>query len=148
MMDPNNRIEDLILITDRLVDILTRENDALNNHRNDELRGILDEKVTLSRVYETRMQVLADHPELLEDIDTDLRERLGALARQVDELVQENGKLLKIAISVSRRTVELIADAVRDATPSAGTYGAKGTTASGNLNADSKHVSFSLNQVL
>jgi len=147
-MESSNRIEDLILITERLVDVLERENDALNNHRNWELHEILDEKVTLSRVYETRMQVISEKPEILDDVDTDLRERLQKLGHHVNDLVEENGKLLKVAMTVSRRVVELIADAVREATPGPGIYGAKGTAASGSSIADSQRVAFSLDQIL
>jgi len=147
-MPSNNRIEDLILITGRLVDILERENDALSNRRNAELRDILDEKVTLSRVYESRMQVISEKPELLDDVDADLREKLQNLGQQVSTLIESNGRLLKVAMTVNRRVVELIAEAVREATPSAGTYGAKGTAASGTPGADKQHAAFSLNQVL
>ena len=147
-MPSNNRIEDLILITGRLVDILERENDALNNQQNAELRDILDEKVTLSRVYETRMQVISENPEILDDVDADLREKLHDLGQQVSTLIEANGKLLKVAMTVNQRVVELIAEAVHDATPSAGTYGANGASASGSPSADKQRVAFSLNQVL
>lgn len=147
-MEPDNRIQDLILITERLVDVLERENDALSNQRNSELRDILDEKVTLSRVYESRMQVISEKPEILESVDGELRDELRELGIKVNDLITENAKLLKIAMTVSRRVVELIAEAVRDASPSAGTYGAKGTTDSGIANAESKRPSFSLDQIL
>ncbi len=147
-MEPNNRIEDFILITERLIEILERENDALLNQQNGELRDILDDKVTLSRVYESRMKAISENPEILDDIDPDVRQNLRELGLHVNDLITENAKLLKTAITVSRRVVELIADAVRDAAPNAGTYGAKGTTESGVTNADSQRASFSLNQTL
>jgi len=147
-MPSNNRIEDLILITGRLIDVLERENDALNNQRNSDLRDILDEKVTLSRVYESRMQVISEKPELLDDVDTDLREKLQDLGQQVSTLIEANGRLLKVAMTVNRRVVELIAEAVHDATPSAGTYGATGASAVGGPGADKQRVAFSLDQVL
>jgi len=147
-MPSNNRIEDLILITGRLVDVLERENDALTNRRNADLRDILDEKVTLSRVYESRMQVISEKPEILDEVDTDLRGKLQDLGQQVSTLIETNGNLLKVAMTVNRRVVELIAEAVREATPSAGTYGSNGTAASGTPGADKQHAAFSLDQVL
>jgi len=147
-MPSNNRIEDLILITGRLIDVLERENDALNNQRNADLRDILDEKVTLSRVYESRMQVISEKPEILDEVDADLREKLQSLGQQVSTLIEANGRLLKVAMTVNRRVVELIAEAVHDATPSAGTYGATGASATGSLGADKQRVAFSLDQVL
>jgi len=147
-MASNNRIEDLILITGRLVDVLERENDALNNQRNADLREVLDEKVTLSRVYESRMQAILENPELLDEVDADLLERLQNLGTQVSTLIEENGKLLKVAMTINRRVVELIAEAMHEAAPSAGTYGANGTAASGSPNADKQRAAFSLDQIL
>jgi hypothetical protein len=147
-MEPNNKIEDLILITDRLVEILERENEALRNHQNADLREILDDKVTLSRVYESRMQAISEKPEILDGVDAEIRSRLRELGLKANELIAENGNLLRTAMTVSRRVVELIADSVREATPSAGTYGAKGTKESGSPSADSQRVAFSLDQTL
>ena len=147
-MDANNRIEDLILITGRLAELLERENEALVNRESAELHEVLDEKVTLSRVYETRMQALAERPELLDDVDAELREKLADLGKQVSDLIQQNGKLLKTAIDTNRRVVELVAEAVRGAAPSAGTYGAGGTTETSGHRAESKGVAISLDQTL
>jgi len=147
-MDANNRIEDLILITGRLAELLERENEALVNRESAELHEVLDEKVTLSRVYETRMQALAERPELLDEVDAELREKLAGLGKQVSDLIEQNGKLLKTAIDTNRRVVELVAEAVRGATPSAGTYGAGGTTDVAGHRAESKGIAISLDQTL
>jgi hypothetical protein len=147
-MDATNRIEDLIMITDRLADVLERENDALLNRRNSELHELLDEKVTLSRVYETRMQVIAEKPEILADIDADVRERLTHLGERIDALMEDNRKLLKTAIDANRRVVDLIAEAARGAAPGPGTYGAQGSTSQNARRTESQSVSISLDQTL
>ena len=147
-MDANNRIEDLILITGRLAELLERENMALVDKKSAVLHEFLDEKVTISRVYETRMQALSERPEILDEVDTDLRERLSELGKKVSELIEENGKLLKTAIDTNRRVVELVAEAVRDVTPSAGTYSAGGTTEVSGHRAESTFVAISLDQTL
>lgn len=147
-MEPKNRIGDLILITERLLEVLSQENTLLKERKHGDLHEILDDKVTLSRIYETKMQVISEKPELLHDADLDIREQLHELGLQVNDLIVENGALLKVAMAANQRVVNLIAEAVKEATPSAGTYGAKGTTASGNSTAESQSASFSLNQVL
>ena len=147
-MEPSNRIEDLILIMGRLIDILERENDALSNRRNSELHDLLDEKVTLSRVYETRMKAINEKPELLQDIEEGVRERLSDSGARINILIEENRKLLKTAIDTNRRVVELITDAVRTTAPGPGTYGASGSTELPNHRTEGKSVAISLDQIL
>jgi len=82
-MDLTNRVNDLIAITARLAGVLERENDALRNHRNKELNEILDEKVTLGRVYESRMMGLSENADGLNQVDPELRERLRPLYDEI-----------------------------------------------------------------
>ena len=147
-MDANHRLSDLITITERLAELLHRENDALRNRRSKDVHDLLDEKATLSRVYETRFKALSDNPELIGEADLDIRERLQAAGIKVQELMDENAKLLKAAIEANRRVVELIADAVREQQPSAGVYGANGITSADGAAAAGQRVAFSLDQSL
>ena len=59
-MDPTSRVNDLIVITDRLAKLLERENDALGNRKYSEINDILDAKVACGRVYESRIMGLTD----------------------------------------------------------------------------------------
>ncbi len=147
-MDANNRLNDLITVTGRLVELLGRENEALRTHQTTVVHDLLDEKTALSRVYETRFKSLAEHPELLAQTDQDLRDQLVELAGEVEGLMAENAKLLRAAIEANRRVVELIADAVRGQQPSAGTYGSNAVTASDGSNAGGRRVALSLDQTL
>ena len=128
-MDPTNRVNDLIVITGRLADLLERENDMLRNKRHKEFNEFLDEKVTLGRVYETRIMGLAEaSPEAINSVDLELRDRLRGMGKKVNDLIEDNAKLLKIAIEANRRVVDMIAEAVKASVPSAGTYSANGAT--------------------
>ncbi len=125
-MDPTNRVNDLIVITNRLADLLARENDALSNRKYSEINEILDEKVTLGRVYESRIMGLTDDPAALLEVDADLRDQLRSLGEKVNGLIEENAELLKIGIEANKRVVNMIAEAVKASVPSAGTYSANG----------------------
>ena len=138
----------MIVITGRLAELLQRENDALKNHRSQEVRDLLDEKATLSRVYETRFKGLSEQSEIFEQADLDIRERLKALGDKVQALIDENARLLKTAIEANRRVVDLIAEAVREQQPSAGVYGANGVTSQDGAKAAGQQVAFSLDQNL
>ena len=147
-MDPNNRLNDLIVITDRLVDLLERENDALKNHKTEVIHTLLDDKATLARVYETRLKGLAEKPEILENADPALQEKLRHFAEKVETLILENGKLLNVAIEANRRVVDLIADAVQAQQPNAGTYSSDAQASNNGSNAASQRVALSLDQTL
>lgn len=147
-MDPTKRVNDLIVITGRLADLLELENLALINKQNQDLYDILDEKVTLGRVYETRIMGLAEDSEALESVDSELLKRLQGIGKKVNGLIEENAELLKVAIETNRRVVDLIAEAVKASTPSAGTYSQTGATEMPNHRAAPKNVAISLDHTL
>ncbi len=146
-MDPTNRVNDLIVITNRLADLLARENEALVNRKYSEINEILDEKITLGRVYESRIMGLTDDPAALKEVDADLRDQLRGLGEKVNGLIEENAQLLKIGIEANRRVVNMIAEAVKASVPSAGTYSANGA-AGVEQHAPSKNVAITVDHTL
>ncbi|HEX9702051.1 MAG TPA: flagellar export chaperone FlgN [Rhodospirillales bacterium] len=147
-MDLTNRVNDLIAITGRLAVVLERENDALRNHRNKELNEILEEKVTLGRVYESRMMGLSENADALNQVDPGLREQLRAIGEKVNGLIEDNAKLLKVAIEVNRRVVNMIAEAVKASVPSAGTYSPTGAAKAEGPRTAPRNVAISLDRTL
>ncbi len=147
-MDPTKRVNDLIVITGRLADLLERENVALREKQNKELNEILDEKVTLGRVYESRIMGLTEDPEALDNVDKELLERLRGIGEKVNGLIEDNAKMLKIAIEANRRVVNLIAEAVKASGPSAGTYSPTGATGTDDHRAAPKNVAISVDHTL
>lgn len=127
-MNPEKRMADLISVTSRLVDVLERENAILVERRHNDLADLLDEKETIGRVYQARIMGLQEDPEQLKDVDENERMKLKELAQTVDKLVAENARMLEAAMYASKRIVEMVADAVRDSTNSAGTYSQRGST--------------------
>ncbi len=147
-MDINNRVNDIIVITTRLIELLEKENDALRNQRTAEVHELLDEKTTLSRVYETRFTGLMERQNALDEVEPDLRQKLGEIGETINALIEDNSRLLKVAIEANRRVVELVAEAVRDTSASAGTYGADGATGNDRGLAAANGAAFSLDQTL
>jgi len=128
-MEPTNRINDLIVISNRLVDVLQRENEALSNRNYSEINEILEEKVTLGRVFESRIMGLSDDQTDLNQVNEELRDQLRVLGKKVDTMINSNSELLKIGIEANRRVVNMIAEAVKASVPSAGTYATNGANA-------------------
>ncbi len=147
-MDPTNRINDLITITGHLAELLERENNALRNRQSQELHDILDEKVTLSRLYETRIMGLNEETEVLDEVEPELREKLKGLSEKIGPVMEENAMLLKVAIEANKRVVNMIVEAVRETTHKAGTYAANGGPGTGGTYAAAQTVAISVDQTL
>lgn len=145
-MDPTKRVNDLIVITDRLANLLERENEALRDRRSSVLHEILDEKVTLSRVYESRIMGLTKEHELLDEVDIELRERLKGLGEKTGRLMEENAMLLKIAIKANQTVVDLIAEAVKESSHKSGAYTATGASGKNSPRTVAQTVAISVNQ--
>lgn len=147
-MEPEKRMADLISVTGRLVDVLERENAILVERRHNDLADLLDEKETIGRVYQARIMGLQEDPEQLRDVDESERLKLKELAIKVDKLVAENARMLQAAMYASKRIVEMVAEAVRDTTNTAGTYSQKGSTQIPVAKSEVRSGAISLDQTL
>lgn len=145
-MDTTKRMADLVNVTTRLINVLERENEILVERRHSELSLILDEKETIARVYQARIMGLEENPELLDGASDEEKATLFELAKKADRLMNENARMLEVAIVVSRRVVDLVAEAVAEAAPKSGAYSAKGRTAA--PPAKGGNMSLSLNETL
>jgi len=145
-MEVAKRMADLVNVTTRLIDVLERENELLRDRRYNELNLILDEKETIARVYQARIMGLEENPEVLNGADEDARDHLRELARKVDTLMSQNARMLEVAMTVSKRIVDLVAEAVKEAAPRTGAYSAKGSTAAAPVKGG--NMSLSLNETL
>ena len=127
-MSSESKVDDIMLIIERLSDVLERENAALKDRKIQEVHALLDDKVTLSRVYETRMQYYNENPDELINVSPELRDKLSTVGANISKLLQQNAAMLKVAIEANRKVVDMIAAAVKSATPGPGTYGSNGVT--------------------
>ena len=147
-MDATGRVNDLIEITERLANLLTKENKALNDKEANEATQYLDEKSNLSRIYETRIQGLIDDPSILANAAPELRDKLRELGQSVNVMIQENAQLLKITIEANRRVVSMVAAAVKTQQPGPGTYSAKGTADKNDVHSAPRNLALSLDRSL
>ncbi|MCP5366053.1 MAG: hypothetical protein H6907_18010 [Hyphomicrobiales bacterium] len=126
-MDPAKRVNDVILLSGRLINLLTRENDALRQKRSREVSALLEEKNALCRAYESRVRGLMKEPDTLARLDGETRGRMTTFGHKVEALMDENARLLKIAMEANRRILEIAAEAVQAARGAPSVYAANGT---------------------
>lgn len=147
-MSSESKVNDIMLIIERLSDVLERENAALKDRKIQEVHALLDDKVTLSRVYETRMQYYNENQDELTNISPELREKLSTVGSNISKLLQQNAAMLKVAIEANRKVVDMIAAAVKSATPGPGTYGSNGVTGLPDHKSQVRGMALSLDQTL
>jgi flagellar biosynthesis/type III secretory pathway chaperone len=128
-MDINKRITDLLTISERLADVIERENSTLASHDHAKTMALIEEKTKLSRIYESRIEALTENEKALAEADPELRAMLREFGVRVKETLDENARLLRVAIEATGRVVDMIAEAVKDSAPGPHTYGARGVTA-------------------
>ena len=147
-MDATKRINDLIAITGHLVELLTQENAALRAKRHEDVAALLEKKASLGRAYESRIQGLVEKPDTLAQVDQALRQRLRGLGETMHRLMEENEQFLKVAITVARRVVESVSEAVKSSQPGPGTYSANGAVGVPSNGAAPRNLSISVDQSL
>ncbi len=147
-MNATGRITDLIEITERLEALLTKENKALSDRDAKEATLYLDEKNSLSRIYESRIKGITDNPAALAEVEPELRNTLRERGEKVNLMIQENAQLLKITIEANRRVVEMVAEAVKSQQPGPGTYSAKGTSNKADVHSAPRNLALSLDRSL
>jgi len=130
-MNSNERLNDLIELTETLASLLMQENRALREKRSSEATGLLEKKNELCRIYEARIQNLGNAPEQIAKAAPEQIKKLRELGEKVNLMLDENAGLLKITIEANRRVVNMVADAVKAQQPGPGTYSAKGMSGRG-----------------
>lgn len=145
-MNIEQQVDDLIVVTGRLSDLLERENQALREKDNAKVGDLVDEKNVLSRAYEVHLRDLADQGDALAALDGARLDELRRQGERTDVLVHENSLLLRAGTTVGRHVVEAIAEAVRAAQPGPGTYSADGMV--NGPRAGAKAVAITLNESL
>lgn len=147
-MDITQRLNDLIVISNNFSDVVEMENKALKEYDTKAVEALLERKKSLSTAYETRMKGFDQlTPDVLKAADPELRDHLVAAGKKLEKAIDENARLLKVSMDVQQNVVDAIAEAVREATPNAGTYGANGTTGYGSTGSP-RSVALTLNETL
>ena len=147
-METTKRINDLINVTKHLTQILGKENQILRDHEHGRISELIEEKSCISRIYESKYKALEEETNLFTKLDKNQKSDLHELNKEVNNLIEENGTLLNIAIQANQSIVNLVAKAVREASIKTETYGSSGNNALSGAKAEAQSIAFSLDQTL
>ena len=127
VLDSKSRVDDLLFIAGHLIDLLETENIALKASKLDVVESLIEQKTKLSRAYEMRVLGMQKSEQDFSDVEPVLIEELKTQSARLQELVEINAQELEISIATGKRYMEVVAESVKQAAPSAGTYGSNGT---------------------
>tara|TARA_Y100000813_G_scaffold196643_1_gene180465 strand:+ start:77 stop:520 length:444 start_codon:yes stop_codon:yes gene_type:complete len=127
-MEPMERLEKMIDLTDSLSELVEEENLALLERRYDDVEARLEDKATLARLYENCMSDLDEAQLDWKTIKEDLRERLAKSGTRLADAVAENTLRLETGMAANKEVINHFAKAVEKSTPHAGTYARNGRT--------------------
>jgi tRNA/tmRNA/rRNA uracil-C5-methylase (TrmA/RlmC/RlmD family) len=123
-------VENVIVLTARLAQVLAEEADLLANMRLSSLEELQREKLLLAGAMEKQKKLFDRFPEKLHDIGYEERDRLEQIIEIFESIMRENYRRLLIAKEVNRKVVEAIAEAVSEASAQS-LYNKKGMSDAG-----------------
>ncbi|HUN51683.1 MAG TPA: hypothetical protein VMU42_11215 [Candidatus Sulfotelmatobacter sp.] len=105
-------LDTLILITERLIDLITAENALLSQRRPKDLSKQIDEKQRLAAMYAREMASINKDPGRLQGAAPADVARLREVTQRFRRLIEENGRKVNAMRVVTERVVKSIGDEV------------------------------------
>lgn len=140
-------IKILTQTTERLGELLSRENKVLHQHKTFALTDSQSEKDQLTSAYEKELSHLRRDPSLLKRSDPELVDRLKSATHRFQEVLEEHRRLVQTAKSVTDRMVRTITEEVSKRDRPVDAYDASATVRP-HVGKQAKPVSLALNQIV
>jgi len=130
-MEMHPRIESLIRIGSRLVELMEREIEMLRDMRPGELETLQVEKTALVVAYEESLAAIKDDPKLIAACAPPIKDELMRIAAKLNATVAANERAISAARAANERLLKAVVDAVaadRDRTAGYSRNGARTAT--------------------
>lgn len=122
-----DHVEQLIVLTTRLTNLLERETALFQAHRSHEAAELGPEKMQLATLYRLESQKISQNPDLILNAPEGLRESLRQATIAFEEVLLKNGSAIEAARTISEGLVRTIADHVKKTRAAMSGYGANGS---------------------
>lgn len=144
---PSNHtlLMDLIVITERLADLMVRENEILRSMRPSGICDLQKDKSELAQSYERRMRLVREDPSIVAEASVALREKLLKATSRFETVLSENERTLRAVKSVSERLMKIIVTTATEQ-QSAPAYSSAGLMNAGPTAAGRRSVAVTLNK--
>ena len=121
------KIENYLQVVDAFIEILQKENQALEDYNVDIVRSVYEKKAKTVGAYRALVAYFMKHQEELKEIDKATAKELKVASRELDDLINENDMLLKTRMETSKTIMDSIVNIAKVAVKSDATsYGAQG----------------------
>ena len=126
MTEPSPIIE-LIDLTERLTEVMTRELALLDAMRPSEIGPLQSEKATLSAAYAGAVGLINQNAALVDEAEPDIRDALIRATARLKETMADNLRAIDVAKTFNERLIRALGEAVAESRPSTNAYTAAGS---------------------
>ena len=143
-MDMHPRIEGLIQIGSRLIDLMEREIEMLRAMRAGDIRELQSDKDKLVAAYEESLAGIKDDKALIAALTPSIKEELMRIAARLNATVSANERALSAAKAANERLLKAVVDAVAADRDRTAAYARNGKRASTGANRQARPVSLNI----
>ncbi|WP_165189371.1 flagellar basal body protein [Caulobacter soli] len=121
--DCDDRVEQLIILTERLTDLIARQSAAFEARRPHEAAQYVDEVAKLANLYRHESTRVRGNVALVSGASLQRRQRLVRATEAFDSVLARQGRAVTAAKTVTEGLVRAIAQEVAEQRPNASGYG-------------------------
>ena len=124
--DADDRVDQLIILTNRLTDLIAKEAQAFEARRPQEAAQYIDETAKLANLYRHESLRVRHNPDLIAGVSAEKRRRLVRATEAFDAVLARQGRAVTAAKTVTEGLVRAIAEEVASQREQKSTYGSDG----------------------
>ncbi len=110
--NPTDRVEQLVILTEKLTDLIEREIDALSTRRPADITEFEEERNRLASIYNLEMSLIRQDRSMIEGISAKLKSTLSAATEKFQTKLAEHEKILNRIQQVSEKMIRSIAEEI------------------------------------
>jgi hypothetical protein len=107
-------LDDLMINSSRLADLMARENEILRSMRPSEIKDLQKDKAELAQRYEQHVLALQKDPAIIASASPAMRAKLRELSARFDAVLVENERRLRSLRSISEGLMKTIVGVVTE----------------------------------
>jgi hypothetical protein len=122
--DPNDRVDQLVILTERLTDLIAKEASAFENRRPQDAAQYIEETARLANLYRHESARVRANIALISGADAALRQRLVRATEAFDSVLARQARALNAAKTITEGLVRAVAEEIAAQRAPAAGYGA------------------------
>ncbi|MDB5457506.1 MAG: flagellar basal body protein [Caulobacter sp.] len=130
--DADDRVDQLIILTNRLTDLIAKEAQAFEARRPHEAAQYVDETAKLANLYRHESLRVRHNPELISGVSAEKRRRLVRATEAFDAVLARQGRAIEAAKTITEGLVRVVAEEIAGQRGSGVGYGPSARNANAN----------------